>query len=163
MATPLTLRILSNSGDTTKNSPLTNTEVDGNFIALDNNKVDKGGDTITGDLTVTGNTASNHAASTSVTFTTASTAQIPVDTFAASVYRSAKYFVQMTSGAAYHVTELNVVHNGTTAYVVEYGENKTATSLGAFDADVSGVNVRLLFTSVNAVTTVKVNRLAIFS
>lgn len=163
MATPLTLRILSNSGDSTKNSPLTNSEVDNNFIALDNNKVDKAGDTITGDLVVTGSTSSNHAASTSGTLTTSSTAQVAVDTFAASVYRSAKYFAQIVSGSAYHVTELNVVHNGTTAYVVEYGENKTGAVLGSFNADISGVDVRLLFTAVNAVTTVKVNRLAIFS
>lgn len=49
MAT-LTLRTLTNSGDTTKGSRLTAAEVDQNFINLDNNKVEKSGDTMTGAL-----------------------------------------------------------------------------------------------------------------
>lgn len=107
-------------------------------------------------LQVAGSIAhSNIAYNNSVSFTTASVAQVAVDSFSSTVYRSAKYFAQMTSGSAYHVTELNVVHNGTTAYVVEYGENKTGAVLGSFDASITTGVLSLLFTAANAVTTVK--------
>ncbi len=53
MAT-LTLRILSNAGDITKGSTLTSSELDQNLIALNNEKFQKSGDTITGNTTFSG-------------------------------------------------------------------------------------------------------------
>jgi len=96
--------------------------------------------------------------STSNTFLTSSTAQVSVDAWPTSLYRSAKYFVQVSSGANFHIIELNLVHNGTTVFLAQYGEVLTSSSLGTFDADISGSTVRLLFTGVNAVSTVKVLR-----
>ncbi len=53
MAITLTLRTFSNPGDTTKGAPLTNTQVDENFVALKNNKLDLDGSlTMTGKLTL---------------------------------------------------------------------------------------------------------------
>ena len=98
---------------------------------------------------------------TSNTFTTASTAQVSIDAWPTATYRAAKYFVQITSESAYHIIELNLVHNGTTVFLAQYGEVLTGSSLGTFDADISGATVRLLFTGVNAVSTIKVLRTVI--
>jgi hypothetical protein len=103
----------------------------------------------------------NNAIRTSNTFTTVSTAQVTVDSFSASTYRSAKYQVQIDSGIEYHVIELRVVHDGANTWLAQYGEIFTVASLGTFDTDISGGNVRLLFTGTNSVSTVKVIRDAI--
>lgn len=56
MAT-LTLRQTTPPTGTNKGSPLTNAEVDANFVSLDNAKVEKSGDTMTGKLTLAAGTA----------------------------------------------------------------------------------------------------------
>jgi len=88
--------------------------------------------------------------------TSATTADQVLDSISATTYRSVKYQIQITSGSDYHVTEVAVVHDGTTAYITEYGTITTATSLASFDADISSGNLRLLTTPVNAVTVYKV-------
>ena len=127
------------------------------------NSVAKSGDTMTGSLTgvtTLGATTISLAQvdATSNTFVTSSTSQVSVDAWPTSSYRSAKYFVQVSSGTDFHIIELNLVHNGTTVFLAQYGEVLTSSSLGTFDADISGSTVRLLFTGVNAVSTVKVLR-----
>ena len=84
-----------------------------------------------------------------------------VDSFSASTYRTVKYLVQVTSSTSYQSSEIMIIHNGTTAFVSEYGIVMTNTSLASFDADVSGGNVRLLVTPTNAVTTINVVRTTI--
>ena len=95
---------------------------------------------------------------TSNTYTTSSTAQVAVDSFSATTYRSAKYIVQLTSSTSYHVIELLVVHNGTTPSLVQYAEAFTGSSLGTFDASITTGVLNLLCTPTNAVTTVRVLR-----
>jgi len=95
---------------------------------------------------------------TSNTFTTSSTIPVVVDSFDVASYRSAKYFIQLTSGSSYHVLELNVVHDGTTVYISQFGDVKTGASLGTFDASISTGILNLLFTATNATTTVKLLR-----
>jgi hypothetical protein len=128
-----------------------------------NDSVAKSGDTMTGSLTgvtTLGATTISLAQvdATSNTFTTASVSQVSVDAWPTATYRSAKYFVQITSGIEYHIIELNLVHNGTTVFLAQYGEVLTGASLGTFDADISGSTVRLLFTGTNAISTVKLLR-----
>ena len=128
-----------------------------------NDSVLKSGDTMSGSLTgvTTLGAATISLAqvdATSNTFLTSSTSQVSVDAWPTSSYRSAKYFVQVSSGTDFHIIELNLVHNGTTVFLAQYGEVLTSSSLGTFDADISGSTVRLLFTGVNAVSTVKVLR-----
>ena len=95
---------------------------------------------------------------TSKTFTTSSTAQVAIDSFAIATYRSAKYMVQMTSGSSYHVIELVVLHDGTTPSIAQYGEIFTGSSLGIFDASITTGNLSLLLTATNATTVVKMVR-----
>jgi hypothetical protein len=70
-----------------------------------------------------------------------------MDTFSATTYRSAKYFVQIkdTENSRYEIVELNITHDGSSAYISVSGSVSTYTSsLSTFDADISGGNVRVL-------------------
>ncbi|CAB4169231.1 hypothetical protein UFOVP1516_69 [uncultured Caudovirales phage] len=93
----------------------------------------------------------------SATLTTSTTAasQI-VDTNSSTAYRSVKYVVQITSGTAYQCSNINLIHDGTTAYMDEFGIISTGANLATFDADINTGNLRLLVTPVNAVTVFKV-------
>ena len=88
------------------------------------------------------------------TSTKTSTSQASVDSFTAATYRSAQFQVQVTRGSAYHMTTINVIHDGTSAYMTEFGTVKTETSLATFDADISSGSVRLLATPSSATSTV---------
>lgn len=65
-------------------------------------------------------------------------------------YRSAKYQIQITNttDSQYHVSEVMIVHNGTTPTINEYGVVITDNSLGQFVTDISGGLARLKLTSV---------------
>jgi len=106
-------------------------------------------------------TISANSAIASNTKTTSSAIQQTIDTFSKSVYRSAKYEAQVTSGSNYHVIELRIMHDGVTVYMAQYGEMYTSVPLGAFDAEISGDNLNLLFTPVNSINTIKLTRSAI--
>lgn len=86
---------------------------------------------------------------------TSSTSQVTLDSFSTTSYRSGKYLVQMSSGSAYHMIELSLIHDGTTVYLSQYGEVKSGASLGTFDATISAGTLSLLFTPTNSVTTAK--------
>jgi hypothetical protein len=103
----------------------------------------------------TGATLNTNGYITTTAFTTASTTQVTIDSWSSSTYRSAKYDVQITSGTSYHVIEIRVLTDGTSAWLTQYGEMFTGSSLGTFDASVSAGTVQLLFTATNAITTVK--------
>lgn len=93
--------------------------------------------------------------------TTATTANQVIDSWLTTAYRSCKYQVQITSGAAYQTVEILVVHNGTTASQTTYADVATGSNLAAFAVDISSGSVRLLTTPVNAATVYKVLRTAI--
>jgi hypothetical protein len=91
--------------------------------------------------------------STSVSATSATT----VASHAVATYRTVKYQVQITQGSAYHSTELNAIHDGTTVYLTEYGTIFSGSSLATFDASISGGNMLLKVTmGSNASSTIKV-------
>ena len=97
---------------------------------------------------------------TSVTLNSAS--QQTLLTHSASTYRSVKYNVQITQGSNYHTTEINVLHNGTTAYITEYGTIFSGSSLATFDATISSGNLLLQITMGSASSaTIKVVSTAI--
>ena len=83
------------------------------------------------------------------TTTTSATTQVAIDTMAAATFRSAKYTIQVTNttDSSYHVTEILLIHDGTTPGITEYGTVFTGSAAEAtFDADISSGNVRLLAT-----------------
>jgi hypothetical protein len=87
------------------------------------------------------------------TATTTSTAQTVLATFAVATYGSGKFLIQATQGTARQVSEIFVVHDGTTAYATEYAIIKTGSTLFTTEVDISGGNVRLLVTTGSATST----------
>jgi len=88
------------------------------------------------------------------TSTTTSTSQSSVDTFSVTDYRSASYQIQITRGTEYHVTSLNIVHDGTDVYVSEFGTINTGAILATFTADINSGNVRVLATPTSESSTI---------
>ena len=84
---------------------------------------------------------------TTTTSTTATT-QVAIDSFQASAFRSARYTIQVTNStdSTYHLTEILLIHDGTTPQITEYGTIFTGSAEATFDADISSGNVRLLAT-----------------
>ncbi len=73
-----------------------------------------------------------------------------------SAYRSAKIFVQASSGSTFHSQEILMVHDGSNVYMTEYSIVNTGAIGSTFDADLSGGNMRFLVTPTFAVTTYKI-------
>lgn len=94
--------------------------------------------------------------------TVATTASVVIDSFLSSDFRSAKYFIQISSdGTAFSAVEINLIHHSNTVYSTQYGLVNTNGSLGSFTADLSIVDsiVRLYFTASAATNkTIKVLR-----
>jgi hypothetical protein len=73
---------------------------------------------------------------------TASGTSVNIDTFTLATYKSAKYVVQMTNaGGDAHLVEVLVTAVTTNAYIVEYAELITNSSLGDVTADSDGTTV----------------------
>jgi hypothetical protein len=111
---------------------------------------------LTGDVTgdLTGNVYLSQGFVKSSSTTVTSTSQTAIDTFPAATYRSAKYQVQITRGSEYHITEVYLVHDGTSSYGTEYATIKTGSQLATFDSDINSGNVRLLATPSSSSSTV---------
>lgn len=134
-----------------------------------NTRVLKSGDTMTGALTI--NTSGiglsvsnanvrfslqvNSLNVTTNTVTTSSSGQVVLDKFPIAQLASAKYFVQANSASDYQTTEIVLVQDATNVWLTEYGSIQTGPSLGTFTADISGGDVRLLFTAVNNINTIR--------
>ena len=88
------------------------------------------------------------------TSTTTTTSASNIDTFVAATFRSAQYQIQITQGSNYHVTTLNVLHDGTDVYLNEFGTIRTAASLATFDADINSGSVRVRATPTTDSSTV---------
>ena len=90
----------------------------------------------------------------SASSTKTSTSQASVDSFTASTFRSAQYQVQITRGSSFQMTTINVLHDGTNAYISEFGTIRTGVNLATFDADINSGSLRLLATPTSSDSTV---------
>lgn len=91
--------------------------------------------------------------------TVATTTATSVDSWSATVIRSAKYIVQIKQGTNYSVHEILVIHDGTTTYKTEYGVLETNGALATFTSDILSGNVRLLVTmGSSASATINISR-----
>lgn len=92
-----------------------------------------------------------------ITMGTSNTSTQAVDTFATTVYRTAKYVISVTDpvNSAYQSTEIMLLHDGTTTYTTEYATVNTGTSLATFSSDILAGNARLLVTP--SVANVQIN------
>ena len=80
-----------------------------------------------------------------------------VSSFDSTVHRSAKFIVTVDLGGQHEVRECMVIHDGTSAYITEYGIVYTGASLlGDTDVQMTNGSVELTYTAVSAGATVKV-------
>jgi len=85
---------------------------------------------------------------TTTTSTTAVT-QVAIDSMVAATFRSARYTIQVTNSTdgTYHLTEMLLIHDGTTPSINEFGTIYTGSAAEAvFTADINSGNVRILAT-----------------
>ena len=81
-----------------------------------------------------------------------------VSSFNGANYRSAKYIVTVANGSEFETRECLVIHDGTNAYISEYGIVFTgANLLGDTDVRITGSTIELLYTSVSAGSVVSVS------
>jgi hypothetical protein len=92
-----------------------------------------------------------------------STSTSILDSFDITLYRSAKYFCQVTSGSNYvHISEISVFHAINNAYINEYGISVNNTILGTYDSSINGNNLIVTFTpNTTTATVVKMTRLTL--
>ena len=96
------------------------------------------------------------------TIAIATTSATPVDTWVISGYRSAKYLIQVSQGTDHQVSEVMVIHNGTTTYMTEYAVLETNGVLVTFTSDVSSGKARLIATMAAATAAnIKIDRTAV--
>ena len=91
------------------------------------------------------------------TVTLSSSATANVDTFDKTVHRSSRVVMSISdaTNSRYEILEAVVTHNGSTAYVSDYGSTTNYTdSLLTLSADISGDTVRLRATPISSDSTV---------
>ena len=73
---------------------------------------------------------------------------------ASSIYRSANYQIQVIQGTNYNTTSINVLHDGTNAYMTEYGTLNQPIGIATFSAQIDSGTIQLLGypTSTNSTT-----------
>jgi hypothetical protein len=105
---------------------------------------------VSGIITAT-SVASTYAIQGSVVSSSSTTAQIGIHSaLPSTTYRSVEYMIQAAQPTNFHTTKILVVHNGTTAYLTEYGSIYNSSVLADYDVDISGGNIRLLSTPASA-------------
>jgi hypothetical protein len=121
-----------------------------------------GGVAVGADLVLKGMLVDTNSAGTiisardTVQATVATTTTTATDSWAIATYRAVKYLVQITQGSNYQISEIMVLHNGTTTTMTEYAVLESGSSLGTFTSDISGGNARLLVT-MGAATSATIN------
>ena len=73
-----------------------------------------------------------------------------IDSFSTSTYRSSKIQIQITQGTDYQASDVLLIHNGTTANIIEYGSIATNDYLGTFSSSVSDGNCLLNINMISA-------------
>lgn len=77
------------------------------------------------------------------TTSVSSTSPTTIESFSATVYRSSRAQIQITQGTDYQASDVLVIHDGSTANVIEYGSIATNDYLATFSAAISGGNCLL--------------------
>lgn len=84
-----------------------------------------------------------------------------LDSFPVSKYRSTEYVVQVTQGSKFSRLNLAVIHDGTTASILEYGRIDTSTMDVTFDAIIQSGNVIVTYSQLATMTVVKATCLSL--
>jgi hypothetical protein len=88
------------------------------------------------------------------TGSSSATTVFTLDSFATTVFRTAKYVVQIknTTDSDYQALEIFLFHDGSDVYLTQYASIFDNGAQATFDADVSAGNVRLRVTPASADT-----------
>lgn len=81
-----------------------------------------------------------------------------IDFFSSSNWRSANYVVTMNSGTEYHTTQISIIHDGSMAFITEYGILYTNNNLGTFTVSMGGGYVVLNVTPTFSSSTIRMLR-----
>lgn len=92
---------------------------------------------------------------------TSTTSNNVVDSFDKSTYRTAKYYIQISSNNEYHASEVLLIHNGANVFFTEYAVISSNNSLGIVSANVNGANVDLLVAPTYANSTINTKRITL--
>jgi hypothetical protein len=82
-----------------------------------------------------------------------STTTAILDSMSINLYRSAKYYLQLTAGTDYQFVELHAIHNGATANISTVSNTSTNGNLATFSANVSSGSLNLLVTASGSTVT----------
>ena len=110
--------------------------------------------TITSGTAVTALSSNNLLIASYTSNTITGSGQVNLDQWSSTVFRSARYTIQITDGSSIHITEMVVFHSGADVYINEYGISTNNGILGAFDAIIGSNLVTLRFTPTGATTMV---------
>ena len=81
----------------------------------------------------------------SATVTTTATGAATLVSLTASSYRSVDYQIQAVKGSSYNTSLVKVVHDGTNAYMTEYGNvNQPSVGIATDSTDINSGTLRLL-------------------
>ena len=81
----------------------------------------------------------------SATVTTTSTGAAALVSLTASTYRSVDYQIQGVKGSSYNTSLVKEVHDGTNAYMTEYGNvNQPSVGIATYSTDINSGTLRLL-------------------
>ena len=96
-----------------------------------------------------------------LTVKTYGTGLATLDSYPAASYRTSKYLIQVDDNNAnnHYSSEILITHDGSNAYIVEYGSITTNTNVGQFATVVASGVVQLNYTPISSNTTVKLVRL----
>lgn len=97
-------------------------------------------------LEVLGNVKVNNHLTVSTTHSVSGAGLISLVSYSSSLYRSSKHHIQITQASKYQASEVLLIHDGTTAYLTEYGVVYSSTDLGTISAALSGGSVNLQIT-----------------
>jgi len=76
--------------------------------------------------------------------TTNSTNPAVIMSISATTYRSIQYQVQVTEGSNYNMTQLNIIHDGSQTYQLEFGSINQPIGIATFSSAISGGSVQLI-------------------
>jgi hypothetical protein len=149
------------------NAAGTNTRIYANTLYVKGNTTIANSTSFSNSVSVTGPLAvsntvdfsDNSLGSNSVTVSTA-TANV-VDSFSGTTYRGGKYVISIkdNTNSVYQMTELLLMHDGSTGYTTEYATLRhIANNLATFSVTIAGSTVRLWATPTVANSTYKISR-----
>jgi len=145
-----------NIGNSSVNVVINSTSIVTGSVTVNSSTIAVGGSNVATVAALSGLGISN-----TITFT--GTSSQVMDSIALSSTRSAEYLISANNNTAnaYQVSKILVIHDGTTAYVTEYGTMFTNTSVIGISAGANATHLLVNCTPVSSNTTVKFTRFAL--